>query len=288
MSGWSIIRSSNGCCAPSSARVAARTGRGHRRGIEHRVVGRGREERRVRAQVRHVREPRLARRRPVVDEVEQAIGEEHRLACASRRTACATACRRPVGRRTCASRRARPRRRRASSRATACGSPSGSVAPRDRSREGRLRSVRSRGSSGADGPGVDARVGVAEERRLVAQLPGDEGDVGVAGVERRAVEHRPVVHQVHAGVERRPARAARRGLGEMAAERDAAGRESIEVRGAHDRVARAAEAVAAPLVDGHEQHVQVGGAAAVTGATLMGPRWNPDPRPRESTCGPRR
>jgi hypothetical protein len=44
----------------------------------------------------------------------------------------------------------------------------------------------------------------------------------------------------------------------MAPERDAARREAIEVGRADDGVARAAQAVAPPLVDGHEEDVESG------------------------------
>src|SRR5439155_4885276 len=111
--------------------------------------------------------------------------------------------------------------------------------------------------AGLDGPGVDARVGVAEERGFEAQTAGDEGDVVVAGVERGPVEHRPVVHQVHAGVQGGSARPAGRGLGEMAPESDTAGGEPVEVRRVRHGVRGRAQAVAAPLVGGDEQDVCV-------------------------------
>ena len=111
------------------------------------------------------------------------------------------------------------------------------VAPRDRTR-------------------IDAHVGVAEQRGLVAPSPGDERDVVVPGVERRSVQHRPMVHQIHAGVERRPARPARRRLREMLAEGRAGGCEPVEARGADDGVPGGAETVAAPLVGGDEQDIR--------------------------------
>jgi hypothetical protein len=44
----------------------------------------------------------------------------------------------------------------------------------------------------------------------------------------------------------------------MAAERHAAGGEAVEVGGAHDGVAGAAQAAAPPLVDRHEEDVETG------------------------------
>ncbi len=117
--------------------------------------------------------------------------------------------------------------------------------------------ARQSGVARGDRPGIDAGVGVAEERGLVAQPAADERDVVVAGVEWRPVEHRPVVHQVQAGVEAGPARPARRRLGEMAPERDPAGGQAVEVRRAHDGMSGRAEAVAPPLVSGDEQDIQV-------------------------------
>ena len=103
---------------------------------------------------------------------------------------------------------------------------------------------------------IDARVGVAEQRGPVAELAGLERDVRVAGVEWSAVRRRTVVHEVHAGVERRAARSARCGLREVPGEAHARGGQPVEVRGPHDRVAGTRERVAAPLVCSHEQHIE--------------------------------
>ena len=65
---------------------------------------------------------------------------------------------------------------------------------------------------------------------------GFEGHVGEPGVERCAVLHRAVVLEVHAGVQRRPARSARRGHRPVAGERDAAGGQPIERRRLHHRM----------------------------------------------------
>ena len=55
---------------------------------------------------------------------------------------------------------------------------------------------------------VERGVGIAEERRVVAALPRLQRDVGEAGVERRAISPRAVVHQVEPGQEAGPRRPA--------------------------------------------------------------------------------
>ena len=86
------------------------------------------------------------------------------------------------------------------------------------------------GIVGGHRPGVDADVGVAEQRRFVAERPGLPGDVREPVVERGTVDRLPVVAHVHAGVEAGPAGPAGCRVGEVAAERDAAGGQPIEVR----------------------------------------------------------
>ena len=106
------------------------------------------------------------------------------------------------------------------------------------------------------GPRVEAGVRIADQGRVVARRPGLAGNVGETGVERRAVAHRAVVHHVHAGEQRGAARAARRALGEVIGEQHAIGRQGVEVRRAHHRMAAGRQAVGAPLVGGDEEDVQ--------------------------------
>ena len=208
--------------------------RGNRRGIEHRVVRRGREERRMRAQERHVREPTAGAGAPAVGPLDEPVGEEPGLRVLG------VVLRAPAG----AGRGPVDERAPLVGHVDAVGAHPfeplerlalGEVAHRIEAGQHALVAVQA-GVVGRDRAGVDARVGVAEQRGLVAEAAGDERDVVVAGVERRAVQHRPVVHQVHARVERGPARPAGRGLGEMAPERDPARGQPVEVRGAHDGV----------------------------------------------------
>ena len=146
---------------------------------------------------------------------------------------------RRAGRRTRATRRARRRRRAAHP-----------LEPRERLALGQVAHgvepgqhalvATQAGIVGGDGAGVDARVGVAEQRGLVAEAARLEGDVRVAGVERRAVQHRPVVHEVHAGVERRPGSArtappARNGAGTRRRRRRAGRGSGSARRGARPR-----------------------------------------------------
>jgi hypothetical protein len=259
----------------------------HRRGVEHRVVRRGREERWVRTEIREVREPRCVRRGgAVVDEVEHPVGEEDRLRVLR------VVLRAP----------ARARGGFVDVRAPLAGQvdplgaqpvePTGGVAlgqVAHRVEAGQHTFVRAEPRVvGGDRARVDAAVGVSEQGGLVAQIARDERDVRVACVERRAVEHRPVVHQVHARVERRPARPARRGLREMPPERDAARGEPVEVRGPDHRVAGAAETVAPPLVGGDEQDIQATRGTRHRRTLRHAPRRPvPDRSGRESALGPR-
>ena len=118
--------------------------------------------------------------------------------------------------------------------------------------------VEEAGIVGRDRAGIDARVGVPEQGRRVAGLASEERDVGEAGVERCAVEDRTVILRVHAGVERRPARPARRGVRPVVREQHALVDQRVECRGLDHRVADARQGVAAPLVDGDEQDVADG------------------------------
>ena len=214
-------------------------GCGNRRGVVHRVVRRGREVRRVRAQhTRGARTTAASARAGVVDEVEHAIGEERGLRVLG------VVLRAPPG----SARRARSTNARqfsgtstplvAQPREPRVGRALGEVAHRVEARAARPSYDESRGIVGRDRAGVDAGVGVAEQRRLVAEAAGHERHVVVPGVERRAVGGGPVVHQVHAGVERRPARRARHRVGEVAPERNARRPASRSRFGrAHHRVA---------------------------------------------------
>ena len=83
---------------------------------------------------------------------------------------------------------------------------------------------------------IHARVGVAEQRGLVAEFPGFERDVRVPSVERSPVSYGAVVHEIHARIERRSTRSARRRLREVPAERNPVRREPIDVRRACNRM----------------------------------------------------
>ena len=99
---------------------------------------------------------------------------------------------------------------------------------------------------------IGRRVGVPEEHRVVARGARFEREVREPRVERCAVERGAVLHEVLAGVQRRARRAARRRLRVVPPEQHALGREPVEVRRPHDRMAGRAEAVAPPLVDGDQ------------------------------------
>ena len=106
-----------------------------------------------------------------------------------------------------------------------------------------------------DRPRIDGGVGVTEQDRVIAGRPGFERDIGEPGVERRAVLHRTMVLEVHAGVQRSPARPARRSDGPVTGERHAAGGQRVERRRLHDRVPERAHTVTPPLIDRDEEDV---------------------------------
>src|SRR5579862_8729978 len=101
-----------------------------------------------------------------------------------------------------------------------------------------------------------ARVGVAEQNRIVAVRRRFPGPIGVARIERSAVGPRAMILQIHPGVERRATRTAWRGVGEVTPEENAVGGERVEIRRANDRMIESGETIAAPLVGGDEQYVE--------------------------------
>ena len=143
-------------------------GLGYRRRVEHRVVGSGREKRRVGPEVRNVREPRLAGTCPVVDEVEQPIREIRGLGVLGVVLRAPTgALGRPVDERAPVVGHVDAGQR-ASSRATPRGRPRGGSPPR-RSREAHLRRY---AASGRRARRYEGRCCCRCIRRAPARSPG--------------------------------------------------------------------------------------------------------------------
>jgi hypothetical protein len=105
---------------------------------------------------------------------------------------------------------------------------------------------------------VDRLVGVAEQRRRVPGAPPGERDVVEAPVERGAVGDHPVVHLVHARVQRRSAGSAGRALAVVPGEAHTTGGELVEVRRADERVPGHRQALGSELVERDEQDVGPG------------------------------
>src|SRR4029079_8324601 len=95
----------------------------------------------------------------------------------------------------------------------------------------------------------------ADQRRVVAAAPELVAEIGKARVERNGVLHRTVVHQVEAGQQAGPRRAARRTLGEVVAEGDAFGAQAVEVGQLQVVGAELGQHQAAPLVYDDQQDV---------------------------------
>ena len=231
------------------------TRRRHVGRIVERVVGLGGDERRVWANVGRVREPgAVATHRDVV---EQAIRQEGGDAVLR-----LEACRRK-GRSAVAGRTGRPvDLRDVVGEGIALGLEIGH--PRVR----QFRQMQFRREAGHDGfvgpqrrvvgrqPGrVGRRVGIAEQRRIVAGLAAFQGDVGEATRERRAVPHDTVVVLVGTGQQRRARRPAGSRLHEMAAAEHTIGGQAVEIRGLQDGIARTAKCIGPPLVDDDEEDI---------------------------------
>ena len=111
--------------------------------------------------------------------------------------------------------------------------------------------------------GIDALVGITEQDWVIAGPAGGQGQVVEAGVKGRAIGHHPMVHLVHAGIEARTTRAARRGLAIVPREPHALRGEPIKIGCPHHRMTRAGQAVPTELVEGDEQDVQAGAPTAL-------------------------
>ena len=102
----------------------------------------------------------------------------------------------------------------------------------------------------ADLAWVNALVGVTKEGGLVSVATRRTSHVVEPRVERCAVGDHAVVHLIHAGVQTRPARAARRCLAVMPIQTHAIASELVEIGRADQRVASRRQTVATKLVEG--------------------------------------
>jgi len=107
-----------------------------------------------------------------------------------------------------------------------------------------------------DAPDVGTLVGVPPHHRVVALAQAESRHVVEAPVEWRAIGDHAVVHLVRAGVQRGAPRRARCCLRVVPGESNALGRQCIEVRRAHLRMAGAAEGIAPELVERDEEYVR--------------------------------
>ena len=161
--------------------------RRHRRGVVHRVVGRGREERGMRPQVGDVREPAAAGRGPGRRPLDEPVGQERRLRVFG------LVLRAPSGTRRGLIDESAPLLGNVHAVGPHPGEPRVGLALREmahrvETRQHALVLVEPR-VVGRAGARVDARVGVAEQRGLVAGAAAGERDVVVARVERGPVQH---------------------------------------------------------------------------------------------------
>ena len=105
------------------------------------------------------------------------------------------------------------------------------------------------------GARIGRRGGVADQRRIIAAAPQLVAEVGEAQIERNRVLHRAMVHQIEAGQQAGPRRSARRTLGEMVAEGDTFRAEPVDVGQLQVARAQLGQHQAAPLVDHDQQDV---------------------------------
>ena len=113
--------------------------------------------------------------------------------------------------------------------------------------------------AGRHGARIDRGVRVPEEHRVVARLTSQERHVGEPGVQRGAVENGAIAVLVRARVEAGPRGSARRRVGPVVGEQDAAAGQGVQGRRLEHRMAERRQAVAAPLVERDEEDVAGGG-----------------------------
>ena len=242
----------NGCCSPSCSGVFLRCGSVHVGRIVHRVVGLGRDHRRMRAQEHAMHEPVLVapHRQVAQDRVRHEgglalLGGEHRrregvaavgrlLETGPRLVDVVAALRQVVAARL----QVRDPHRHVLGQRHADGEARQEAFVGLERRIVRIARAR-----------IDAGVGIAEQGRIEPGLARLARHVGEAVVERRAVAPRPVVHQIEPGMQAGARRAARRADRVVPLEQHAIGGEGIEMGRLHQRMADGAEALAAPLID---------------------------------------
>ena len=118
------------------------------------------------------------------------------------------------------------------------------------------------GIASRDRPRVDRGVGVTEEHGVVPHGSGDQRDVGEAGVERGAVEQRPVLVLVRPRVQAGSRWAAGRGIGPMVGEQHASPGQCVECWGLEKPDGPWLTGISTPLVERDEQDVAFGRHAA--------------------------
>jgi hypothetical protein len=106
---------------------------------------------------------------------------------------------------------------------------------------------------------VERRVGVAEQHRVVVQVPEQARQHRQVVAQRGAVAHHAVVHLPQPGEQRGPARRAGRAVGEVVREPDAVGRQPVQVRRLHERVSGHPQTVGPELVERDQQDVRAVG-----------------------------
>ena len=138
--------------------------------------------------------------------------------------------------------------------------------------------------AGRHGARIDRGVRVAEQHGVVARLASQERHVGEPGVQRRAVQNGAIAVLVGARVEAGPRRSARRCVGPVVREQDAAAGQGVQGGRLEDRMAERRQAVPAPLVERDEEDV-AGGRHAPTLADVAHPEpGRPAGRRGDRTC----
>lgn len=102
---------------------------------------------------------------------------------------------------------------------------------------------------------VGAEIGKAEKGGIVAGLAHLTRDIGMTVIQRRPVRHRAMIMQIESRVETGARRPTGCRLRVVAAKQGAFGRQRVQIRRVHDRMAEGREAFTPPLIRSNEKHV---------------------------------
>ena len=237
-----------------------RGGRRQRGGIDEPVVGLGRDQRRMRAQIGDMREP--GRPAADVERLDGAAGEIGGVAVLGAVERRVVGARRVAGRadgaKNIGDRPAGAKCEIVALRAQVGRPFQPALEPHlDQFAETRRHALVAQevGVLGVERGRVRRDVGITEQERLVARLAGLGGQRRVVPRQRRAIAHRAVVHRVKPGQQAGACRPAGHGHGEMPREARAAFGKPGEGRQRHEAGKRPGQHLHRQLIDGDQEDV---------------------------------